>query len=756
MSLNMVPINPNPATNFSMASLLYKEKFDGTNWEDWNRNLRLVLRYEGKEYVLDEKIPTVDDQSTEEENANYELHYEDSNKVTCVMLASLSPKLAKQFEHRWAYEMYHEMKGMYAEKANKERLNVTRSILSCKPQGNAASMCPFVFEMKGYVERLEALGVKFDDQLAIDLILAKLPSSYNQFIISYQMKDAKNVSIMELHNLLQNSENAITKEPKASNQDAPVLAIGNARKRKASSSWNKNAGGKSKRTNNFKGKEKANSELVPTKDPKEAICFYCGQKGHWKRSCPKYMKDLKDGNVDKSVASGMYMIELHSTSLSTSWILDTGCGSHICSIFQGLKESRRLRRGELNLLMGNQAIAQVKSIGKFALELKNGLRLDLNNCCYSPEMSRNIISLHALFMDGFTFTIDNRTCDISVYRGDVFYFKASPCNGIFECVDLIGNNISNKEILNVSSTSNTDLSKLWHCRLGHINEKRIPQLQKDEVLESFDLKSDDRCESCLLGKMTKSPFKGSFERGEDLLEIVHTDVCGPFRTSTKDGYRYYVTFTDDFSRYGYVYLIKHKSDTFELFKRYQHEVENQLGKKIKALRSDRGGEYLSAEFIDYLRDCGIVSQLSPPRTPQLNGVAERRNRTLLDMVRSMMSRTPLPTSFWGYALDTASHILNRVPTKKVSKTPYEMWKGKPPSLGHIKIWGCEVFVRKESQDKLDDRSEKCRFVGFPPEPSFGYLFYRPKENTVFVARRGTFLEKEMMDQKDSGSVVDLE
>ena len=153
-------------------------------------------------------------------------------------------------------------------------------------------MCPFVFEMKGYVERLEALGVKFDDQLAIDLILVKLPSSYNQFIISYQMKDAKNVSIMELHNLLQNSENAITKEPKASNQDAPVLAIGNARKRKASSSWNKNAGGKSKCTNNFKGKEKANSELVPTKDPKEAICFYCGQKGHWKRSCPKYMKDL--------------------------------------------------------------------------------------------------------------------------------------------------------------------------------------------------------------------------------------------------------------------------------------------------------------------------------------------------------------------------------------------------------------------------------------------------------------------------------
>ena len=99
------------------------------------------------------------------------------------------------------------------------------------------------------------------------------------------------------------------------------------------------------------------------------------------------------------------------------------------------------------------------------------------------------------------------------------------------------------------------------------------------MLESFDFKSDDVCESCLLGKMTKSPFTGTCERGEGLLDLVHTDVCGPFRSATRDGNRYYVTFTDDFSRYGYVYLIKHKSDTFEVYKMYQNEVENQLGRR---------------------------------------------------------------------------------------------------------------------------------------------------------------------------------
>ena len=436
--------------------------------------------------------------------------------------------------------------------------------------------------------------------------------------------------------------------------------------------------------------EPAPLPFLSTSDPKEVVCFYSNTKGHWKRSCQKYLKDLKDGKVEKSGQSGMFVIELHNTTTSNSWILDTGCGNHICTL-QGLKESRRLKHGELNLVMGNRKISPVTRIGKYELMLKSGVKIDLNNCCYSSEMTRNIISFHALFKDGYRFSFNNENGDILVYSNSCFMFKASPCKGIYEtveCIDYNGN-----VILNVGSSSELDKSKLWHSRLGHINKKRIAQLQNDGVLESFDLILDDICESCLLGKMTKSPFIGSCERGEGLLDLVHTDVCGPFRSATKDGKCYYVTFTDDFSRYGYVYLIKHKSDTFEIFKRYQNEVENQLGRKIKVIRSDRGGEYLSIKFFDHLKSCGIVSQLTPPRTPQLNGVAERRNRTLVDMVRSMMSRATLPISLWGYALETAAHILNLVPTKKVSKTPFEIWKGKRPSLSHIKIWGCEVFVR---------------------------------------------------------------
>jgi len=127
-------------------------------------------------------------------------------------------------------------------------------------------------------------------------------------------------------------------------------------------------------------------------------------------------------------------------------------------------------------------------------------------------------------------------------------------------------------------------------------------------LDSFDFESFETCESCLMGKMTKTPFSKRGERVNDLLELIHTDVCGPMRKEARGGFLYFITFTDDFSRYGHVYLMRHKSESFEMFKTFKNEVENQLGKKIKAIRSDRGGEYLSQEFDDYLKDCGIVSQ----------------------------------------------------------------------------------------------------------------------------------------------------
>ena len=161
----------------------------------------------------------------------------------------------------------------------------------------------------------------------------------------------------------------------------------------------------------------------------------------------------------------------------------------------------------------------------------------------------------------------------------------------------------------------TNNAYLWHLHLGHINPNRIQRLIKDGLLEPLDFDEFLVCESCLEGKMTKQPFNVKGRRAQELLDLVHTDVRGPMLTQAKGGYEYFITFTDDYSRYGYVYLMKRKSEAFEKFKEFRAEVENQLGKHINSIRFDRVGKYLLGDFKDYLIQNGIVSQLTAPGTP---------------------------------------------------------------------------------------------------------------------------------------------
>ena len=145
----------------------------------------------------------------------------------------------------------------------------------------------------------------------------------------------------------------------------------------------------------------------------------------------------------------------------------------------------------------------------------------------------------------------------------------------------------------------------------------------------------------------------------------------------------------------------------------------------------------------------------PHGTPQHNGVSGRRNRTLLDMVRSMMSLTGLPLSFWGYTLETAAFTLNRAPSKSVKTTPHELWFGKKPKLSFLKVWGCDAYVKKFSPDKLKPKSEKCVFIEYPKE-IVGYTFYHRSEGKIFVAENGSFLEKEFLSKEVSGRKVELD
>ena len=267
------------------------------------------------------------------------------------------------------------------------------------------------------------------------------------------------------------------------------------------------------------------------------------------------------------------------------------------------------------------------------------------------------------------------------------------------------------------------------------------------------------CEACTKGKHHRTPFPvGGGTRAEETLDLVHTDVCGKLSPSSAGGAEYFVTFIDDKSRYVWVYLLKSKGDVFSLkFRDWKAMVERSTGRKLKVLRSDNGGEYTSGEFVQYLRSEGIRHERTVPKSPQQNGVAERLNRTLVEMTRSMLSGSSLPQKLWAEALSTAVYLRNRSPTKAVERmTPFEAFHGKKPDVGHLRVFGCVCYahIAKDERKKFDVVARRCVLVGYGSEVK-GYRLYDPDRKTVFFSRDVRFNESEVGFKKESCVVEPL-
>jgi transposase InsO family protein len=208
-----------------------------------------------------------------------------------------------------------------------------------------------------------------------------------------------------------------------------------------------------------------------------------------------------------------------------------------------------------------------------------------------------------------------------------------------------------------------DEAWLWHMRFGHLGYSGLRDLVKKQSVEGLpNLDFDNKfCEGCVIGKQTRRQFGKSKYSATRPLELIHTDICGPITPGSYSGKEYFITFIDDYSKKCWVYFLEKKSEAFETFKKFMVMVEKTTGNNIRSLRSDRGGEYLSNEFKLYCENQKIRRFLTAPYTPQQNGVAERKNRRILDMVRSMIKTKEMPKEFCAEAVRCAVYILNRCP-----------------------------------------------------------------------------------------------
>lgn len=296
----------------------------------------------------------------------------------------------------------------------------------------------------------------------------------------------------------------------------------------------------------------------------------------------------------------------------------------------------------------------------------------------------------------------------------------------------------------LSATTTEKPDNVWHRRLGHLNRQGILLLKSKLATGLGNCEvSKDTCEVCVAGKHSKRPFKPSNKRSANLLDLIHSDLCGPMSTQSIGGARYFLTFIDDHSRKQFVYFLKNKNEVNKYFAQFKAKVENQLGKKIKRLRTDNGREYVNRELQEVLEKNGIEHQTTVAYNPQQNGLAERANRTIVERARTMLIDAGLPKDFWAETTATAVYLINRSPCKALQEeTPEEAWSGRKPDLRHLKVFGCKALahVPKEKRDKWDAKSEELIFVGYN-ESTKGYRLINPESRKAVNSRDVVFFEK---------------
>ncbi|CAL8991390.1 unnamed protein product [Prunus brigantina] len=297
----------------------------------------------------------------------------------------------------------------------------------------------------------------------------------------------------------------------------------------------------------------------------------------------------------------------------------------------------------------------------------------------------------------------------------------------------------------VLKASVTHCLQTWHKRLGHLNERSIKLLENQGMVHGLPHLEQISvvCDGCMQGKQHRDSFPlESNWRATSPLELVHTDICGPMKTESLYGNKYFLLFTDDCTRMSWVYFIRNKSSALECFRKFKAMTELQSGYKIKGLRSDRGGEFLSGEFNKFCEESGIQRQLTMTYSPQQNGVVERKNRTVVEMAKSMLHEKGISYEFWVEAMNSAIYLLNRCPTKSLKKvTPFEAYTGRKPRIAHLKIFvsPCHVLIPSTLRHKLEENSHKCIFVGYGLCEK-GYRLFDPRTRKVILSRDVQFDE----------------
>lgn len=448
-----------------------------------------------------------------------------------------------------------------------------------------------------------------------------------------------------------------------------------------------------------------------------------------------------------TVESGMSnsVTNPHVFTRNTDWIIDTGASDHMT--YDPNKFSRFSPNCSKTVITNANGVSSpVVSVGTVPLSPS----LSIYDVLLVPSLNCNLLSVSQLTKSHncvvlffLTYCIfqnihTKERIGSGKQSGDLYYLE-----GGFQ-----QSNLGVQAHVTSESTLKTDKEKIWmwHKRLGHPSFSYLKRLFPS-LFHGCNL-SDFICETCVMAKSHRTVFYPSNNKVDAPFSLVHSDVWGSAPLSTPNGMKWFVAFVDDCTRMTWIYLLRHKSDVNVVFRRFHQMVLTQYGTPIKILRSDNGGEYFKGELTEFMQSTGILHQTSCTDSPQQNGVAERKNRHLLEVTRSLLIESHSPSYLWGEALTSAVYLINRTPSSVLNfRRPLDVLADHCtlPSLVHLepRIFGCVVYLHlhKHQRTKLEPRALKCVFVGYSSTQK-GYRCYHPSSKRFYVSMDVIFHEHE--------------
>ncbi|GJX89511.1 retrovirus-related pol polyprotein from transposon TNT 1-94 [Tanacetum coccineum] len=413
------------------------------------------------------------------------------------------------------------------------------------------------------------------------------------------------------------------------------------------------------------------------------------------------------------------------------WIKDSGCSKHMTGNRKLFSTYKAYNGG--NVIFGSNLRGNI--IGKGTIS-NDSLKID--NVEHVDNLGFNLLSIGQICDNKCRVTFSEHDSEIT--KDGKVIGRGIRKKGLY--VMKLGNKPKDQICLATIDENST----LWHRRLGHANMRLIQSLASKELVRNLPkLKFDQHfCDACKMGKQAHASHKAkNIVSTTRCLELLHMDLFGPSAVRSYGGNRYTLVIVDDYSRYTWTRFLKNKTEAFDQFEIFSRKIQNQLGCSIVSIRTDHGREFDNeVQFGEFCNANGITHNFSAPRTPQSNGVVERKNRTLQEMSKTMLNEQSLPQKFWCNAVDTSTYILNRILIRAIlGKTPYELLRGRKPTLDHFRVFGSKCFIlnTKDYLTKFDPKSYEGVFLGYS-QNSKAYIILNKHTKKIEESLNVTFDE----------------